>query len=750
LLPFSLFESPVSVMNALPYQPSYSTNVVQTTAPAPVGSGNEVLPDDLQINQTNNNITHKTDYRTVVVYLWLCGILVSGTIFLIANVRLSRKLKQSRKQVGTPDCSLPVYTAEGLPSPCLYGLWKPSIYLTAESLASEQRLALVITHELTHYRHGDHIWSFVRAFCVCVHWFNPLVWLAAILSRRDSEIACDEGTLRRLGDESRSAYGKTLIEMMTMPSKPTDLFRCATTMTGGKGEITERIKRIAQKPKMLLVTLVAVLLIAVVAVMSAFGGVASVTLMEAAGGFTLEILDSVEYGTLISDNKIMDIPTAKAEEITGFIKELRVSKKEVTKVRKNDRDSTNQIHLVYSGFASGEPRNIYFNFNRDFSQVWVNNEVKPSLSYAVKKPNEVKAFFDRQFGSTTTPIEIGSAEELWKARTQYIGDNSAVGKLIGLLPAPEDVRYDHFELHTSEQPYDIEIVYSASSDVLKQYDTEEARKSNPFRKNALILLALVDNAKGVRAVLTDGEREVGFINAREWADYTVGEDVRNYAESPEKLQELIAFPITEATSAQYSFAKLGKNGEVISGYSLQNQQLAEAIIMDSLIKSSVWYGVDITTLEESYLIRQTFQGSGETHDYYAYLLDDGTAVLQRGAKGMYSVLSQELYSELAESFENLIMDTWPENQYTEGVPKPDFGTMLWMRSDEEQGYCAVAFQQVSKEQIELYIQALMDYGWHTIHDFYENTTIGGLYEKGTHAISLQFAGNQFVMYLSLK
>ncbi|HOJ09356.1 MAG TPA: hypothetical protein PK733_02040 [Clostridiales bacterium] len=252
------------------------------------------------------------------------------------------------------------------------------------------------------------------------------------------------------------------------------------------------------------------------------------------------------------------------------------------------------------------------------------------------------------------------------------------------------------------------------------------------------------------AVLTDGKREVGFINTREWANYTVGGDVRNYAESPEKLQELIAFPITEAASAQYSFAKLGKNGEVISGYSLQNQQLAEAIIMDSLIKFSVWYGVDITTLEESYLIRQTFQGSGETHDYYAYLLDDGTAVLQRGAKGMYSVLSQELYSELAESFENLIMDTWPENQYTEGVPKPDFGTMLWMRSDEEQGYFAVAYQQVSKEQIELYIQALMDDSWHTIHDFYENTTIGGLYEKGTHAISLQFAGNQFVMYLSLK
>ena len=148
----------------------------------------------------------------------------------------------------------------------------------------------------------------------------------------------------------------------------------------------------------------------------------------------------------------------------------------------------------------------------------------------------------------TVAMEIGSAEELWEARTKYIGDNSAVGKLISLLPVPGDVQYDYFELYTSEQPYDIEIVYSASSEVLKHYDTEEMVKSNPFRKNALILLTLVDNAKSVRAVLTDGKREVGFINTREWADYTVGEDVRNFAESPEKLQKLIDFSLMSTDS----------------------------------------------------------------------------------------------------------------------------------------------------------------------------------------------------------
>jgi len=544
LLPFSLFESPASVMNFLPYQPNYFSNIVLTTAPAQAGFVDEVLPNNYQVSQSNNNIFYKINYRNVLIYLWLCGTIISAAIFLISNVRLSRKLKQCRKQVVIPDCPLTVYSAEGLPSPCLCGLWKPSIYLTPESFDNEQRMNHIIIHELTHYRHCDHIWSFIRALCLCIHWFNPLVWLAAKLSRQDSELACDEGVLRKLGDESRTAYGKTLIEMMAASSQSAYLFHCATTMTGGKKEIKERIKRIAHKQKMMLVTFVAVILIAIIIVMSAFGSATSVMLIDAAGNFTLENLESVEYIILTSDNKVINISKVKAREITNFIKKLRVNKKEVNKVLENYRDSTNQIHLVYSGFAGGEQQSIYFNFNKDFSQVWVDNEVKPSLSYAVKKPKEVKAFFKRQFESTIAQdFEADSAEKLWNARTKYVGNNSAVGKLIGLLPAPEDVRYDHFELHTGEQPYGVEIVYSVTSGVLNQY-AEEIIRSDTFHKNALVILALIDNADRIYTVLTDGKRKVVFTNTREWADSIIGEDVRNYAESPEKLKKLIAFPIT--------------------------------------------------------------------------------------------------------------------------------------------------------------------------------------------------------------
>ena len=79
--------------------------------------------------------------------------------------------------------------------------------------------------------------------------------------------------------------------------------------------------------------------------------------------------------------------------------------------------------------------------------------------------------------------------------------------------------------------------------------------------------------------------------------------------------------------------------------------------MDYMVKSAAWEGMDITTLEECYLIRRTLPDTGEVHDFYAYLLggdttalEAGTAVLQAGTDGRYSVISQDLYRELETCF----------------------------------------------------------------------------------------------------
>lgn len=99
-------------------------------------------------------------------------------------------------------------------------------------------------------------------------------------------------------------------------------------------------------------------------------------------------------------------------------------------------------------------------------------------------------------------------------------------------------------------------------------------------------------------------------------------------------------------TAEYSFAMLDKNGE-LSWTTRPNKQLAQDILMNVLVKSAAWEGVDISTLDEYFLIRETLPKTHEVHDYYAYRLPDGTEVLQVGTNGRYSVLSEELYESLA-------------------------------------------------------------------------------------------------------
>lgn len=231
-------------------------------------------------------------------WTWLGGSGLAVLVLLLSNLRFYGKLRRRRVLLEGADCPLAVYEAAGLPSPCLFGIVRPAVYVTPEAAADPAMLRHVLAHEYTHFRQGDHIWSLLRCAALAVHWWNPLVWLAVGLSRRDGELACDEGALKRLGDGERAAYGGTLLSLVTARPGPGDLFRCATTMTGDKKSLKERITRIAQAPRRWLWAAVAVVLATALACLCAFGsvekpedelvwpyGVSEMTYVRDAGGF---------------------------------------------------------------------------------------------------------------------------------------------------------------------------------------------------------------------------------------------------------------------------------------------------------------------------------------------------------------------------------------------------------------------------------------------------------------------------------
>lgn len=207
----------------------------------------------------------------ILLPLWLVGIVLVAAWFIAVNAVFSRRLRRTRQRLDC-DCPRPVYLSEAVETPCLHGLLFPAVYVTPAVAADETALRHVLAHELSHYRHRDHIWGIFRAAVLALHWYNPLVWWAAALSRRDGELACDESAIESLGESQRTDYGRTLIGLSCRSARPNDLILTATTMTGGKRTLKERIVLIAKKPQTKTAAVFLVAVIAIFAAVFAFAG----------------------------------------------------------------------------------------------------------------------------------------------------------------------------------------------------------------------------------------------------------------------------------------------------------------------------------------------------------------------------------------------------------------------------------------------------------------------------------------------
>lgn len=130
--------------------------------------------------------------------LWLFG---TWLVFMV-------QLHKSRRFLGRHGRTR-IYISSTVKSPCLTGL-VPAVYLTEDVLQTAET-ELILRHELTHLRHLDHLWSFCRTAAVIAYWWNPFIWLAAICSKRDAELACDEAVAAGLSDAQRLAYARTIL-----------------------------------------------------------------------------------------------------------------------------------------------------------------------------------------------------------------------------------------------------------------------------------------------------------------------------------------------------------------------------------------------------------------------------------------------------------------------------------------------------------------------------------------------------------
>ncbi len=159
-----------------------------------------------------------------LVFVWLCGVALCAFFFLLMGIRQRRVLKTALPATMTPelkaaliDQRLPrkvaVYFSDRISTPLTYGINKPRIVLPSHLTLGKQELNFVIAHECGHILRRDALKKRVLLFAVCLHWFNPLVWLMADVCRRDMELDCDRRVLKKCGHKARANYARTLLDL---------------------------------------------------------------------------------------------------------------------------------------------------------------------------------------------------------------------------------------------------------------------------------------------------------------------------------------------------------------------------------------------------------------------------------------------------------------------------------------------------------------------------------------------------------
>ena len=136
-------------------------------------------------------------------FFWLTGavilLLFNLGAYLLLRIRLMKSVKTGKR----------IYENDRLDTAVVTGLFFPKIWLPA-GLEEETR-ACVLAHEKQHIRRGDPWFKFLYFLALCLHWYNPLVWIGFKFAVRDMETACDEGVLKRMGEESRQVYASALL-----------------------------------------------------------------------------------------------------------------------------------------------------------------------------------------------------------------------------------------------------------------------------------------------------------------------------------------------------------------------------------------------------------------------------------------------------------------------------------------------------------------------------------------------------------
>ena len=256
LCPISLSAS-LSVLKPLPVTTTQGLSTVTYRPVEPVTPASGELGQEVARPESAETVKAKTGAQTMTlaaaVWLTVGGALAGCS--LVQYTVLRRKLREAVPYRGE------ILLSDKIRTPFVMGVLSPKIYLPWDTPQEERRF--IIAHERQHIHRGDPLWKLLGYLALCVHWFNPLVWLAFFLGGKDMEMSCDEAVLNRLGEDIRADYSQALLRLATHKR-----LIAGMPLAFGEGETKGRVRNMARwrRPKVWVSGICAVLCLVVLAV----------------------------------------------------------------------------------------------------------------------------------------------------------------------------------------------------------------------------------------------------------------------------------------------------------------------------------------------------------------------------------------------------------------------------------------------------------------------------------------------------
>jgi beta-lactamase regulating signal transducer with metallopeptidase domain len=439
-----------------------------------------VMPEAGRYIESGYSYAVVWNFSEILAYAWIAGIAAMLLYAAISYIRLMR----NKDSAGTP---------------FVYGFVKPKIHMPG-GLAGEQ-LRYATLHEQTHIKRRDHLVKLLAFSILCIHWFNPFAWLAFALLCADMEMSCDERVLRELGMGAKADYSQALLSL-SMNRR----ILGASPLAFGEGGVKERVKNVLNFKKPARAVLVAA--VALVAVLSvgfavnragrekyanfsaiaidgyaisrnAVDGLRTIGLYENGIGAMTIFLAHAENGdtpSFLNKNAQNITAIEQIEELLGKGKLVKLSPSENGQPLREERYASENGLTVSFIYVDGEDGGIMHRLYRvDWGISEAGDASRPSPGEATVAVTELAAL-----------------------RTPYVGDNSAVGKIVDSLPPLGARHTQRFfsigdDYGTGRAQYTLTVYYEQDGKINGDYAITP--------RNAVILFALIDNLEEVNIAI---------------------------------------------------------------------------------------------------------------------------------------------------------------------------------------------------------------------------------------------------------